>query len=232
VISELDLSTSRHELKFTTKSSEIDHLKTWLVCHPTGFSTEYQPRTVNSIYFDNFDLDSFQENLSGTSSRAKVRLRWYGDTRDPKTAVLELKLKRNMLGWKITDQVNFKSLKLSKMCWPELFKLLKQQIKPDLAFHLALNTFPVIMVRYQRDYFLSQNKKYRATIDKNIIFYDQRMMSIMNKSQRSATLDTVVLEIKFPSQYVNEAEVIVNDMYLRRARHSKYVTGVSLILGY
>ena len=41
----------RYEIKFILNSIEFDKFKTWLLIN-TGFVKKYEPRLVNSIYFD------------------------------------------------------------------------------------------------------------------------------------------------------------------------------------
>ena len=62
------------------------------------FKKAYQPRYVNSIYFDNFMHDAFSENLSGISIRKKTRLRWYDSEKI--NLNLETKYKNNMMNKK------------------------------------------------------------------------------------------------------------------------------------
>ena len=42
----------------------------------------YKSRIVNNIYFDNLSYDAFKANLFGSSSRLKIRYRWYGNLTD------------------------------------------------------------------------------------------------------------------------------------------------------
>ena len=54
----------------------------------------YPDRWVNNIYFDNFNLDFFNQSIEGISRRAKVRLRWYGDFSKLENTVMEIKYKK------------------------------------------------------------------------------------------------------------------------------------------
>ncbi len=56
-------------------------------------SKSYPDRWVNNIYFDNINLDLFNQSIEGISKRSKVRLRWYGDFHSLKDPVLEIKSK-------------------------------------------------------------------------------------------------------------------------------------------
>ena len=66
----------RYEIKFILNSIEFDKFKTWLLIN-TGFVKKYEPRLVNSIYFDDLNNSSANDNLAGIGIREKYRLRWY-----------------------------------------------------------------------------------------------------------------------------------------------------------
>ena len=85
---------ARGEIKFVTYKANLDILTSWLKLHRAGFRKQYQKRWVNNIYFDSNGFDCFQANVSGISSRAKVRYRWYGDFLRSKKGSVEIKRKR------------------------------------------------------------------------------------------------------------------------------------------
>ncbi len=102
--------SARYEVKFISSPDRYHELEHWIRIHRAGFRSPYPPRRVNNIYFDDPVLYAYEENLVGASARSKVRLRWYGDTFQPDSCVLEVKRKRNMLGWKLnfrTGPVDF-----------------------------------------------------------------------------------------------------------------------------
>ena len=97
---DLRRDNSRHEIKFIS-NSRWDHLiDLWLANNVENIKVHWPQRTINSIYFDDFNYSCYEENLSGASYREKLRLRWYGEQGLPSMAKLELKVKKNRLGWK------------------------------------------------------------------------------------------------------------------------------------
>jgi len=226
------LLNARYELKFNAKSSEYSNLQSWLHNHPAIFSKIFESRVVNNIYFDNHDLDSFHENLTGISSRAKLRLRWYGDTFNPNMTKLELKLRKSMLGWKIAEDVALEDANLSEISWRELDRLIKDQVPNDLSLYYSTSSLPVLMNRYKRDYYLSADKKIRITIDKNVHYFDQRLGLKMNKIYQNISPDMLIMEVKVDAHNVDSAKNVTKDIYIQRTKNSKYVVGVSSILGY
>ena len=215
------LLDARYELKFNAKSSGYRDLQAWLYNHPAVFSKIFESRVVNNIYFDNHDLDSFHENLTGISSRAKLRLRWYGDTINPSMTKLELKLRRSMLGWKIAEDVSLGGAALSEMSWRELGKLIKDQVPSDLFLHYSASSFPVLMNRYKRDYYLSADKKVRVTIDRDVQYFDQRSGLRLNKSYKNISPDILIMEVKVDEKNTDEMAMALQDGNLKHLDDSQ-----------
>ena len=88
---------ARYEIKFVANELELNKILNWINNHSAKFVSSYPNRQVNNIYFDTYNYSCYEENLSGASSRAKVRYRWYGASQFPEKGVLEVKLKRNAL---------------------------------------------------------------------------------------------------------------------------------------
>ncbi len=68
----------RFERKFTVLSRNIGFARTMLrqVCRP---DREYPQDRVQSLYFDDFDLNQYERSAAGDFRKDKVRIRWYGD---------------------------------------------------------------------------------------------------------------------------------------------------------
>ena len=58
----------RYELKFVFNNHELFKFKSWLISE-TRFKKKYSPRIVNSIYFDDINNGSANDNLAGISLR-------------------------------------------------------------------------------------------------------------------------------------------------------------------
>ena len=71
----------------------------------------YPDRWVNNIYFDNINLDLFNQSIEGISKRTKVRLRWYGDFHNLENPLLELKSKRGHKNIKKSIEVFYSLVK-------------------------------------------------------------------------------------------------------------------------
>lgn len=163
----------RNEIKFVTYQGNLDILKIWLKLHEASFRTLYPKRWINNIYFDTYGFDCFRANISGTSSRAKVRYRWYGEFLKSKNGSLEIKRKRNFFGWKHNFKV-YNGPEINKHCWGKIKNILFSQIPVQAKLWLQYHPMPVLINRYFREYLTTQDKKIRVTIDKKEKLWDQQ----------------------------------------------------------
>jgi len=221
---------ARLEVKFVTRVHEVQRLRIWLKMHPADFYSPYPDRRVNNVYFDTTDCYSYGENLAGTSSRAKLRYRWYGDGKFPSEGVLELKLKRNLFGWK-------KRLHLSETPYIEgdRWSAFRSKIEgqADFSWRLALQTRPIqsILNRYTREYYVSRDNKIRFTIDNDQEVFDQRYKPFPNITRKANIPNTAIVECKFDRQDRDLASRIIQTLPIRVSRNSKYVLAVKSMHG-
>jgi SPX domain protein involved in polyphosphate accumulation len=220
---------SRHEIKFVANFYTLPKLLVWIKCNKLAFYKEYADREVNNIYFDTYEYFSYASNLSGQSSRQKVRYRWYGD-QSLDLGQLEIKNKRNNLGWKDTYKVMQKPYKIGDS-WRQVIQSISSELPDKAKPILKLYSFPVISNKYSRSYFISQDKKIRITIDTDQKTYDQRYKSFPNFKVKSNLLDTFVLEVKFDKVERDRVTDFLTGLPIRASRHSKYMNSVNSVSG-
>ena len=221
---------ARLEIKFVSYASHFDTLMSWIHLNPFGFYSPFHDRQVNNVYFDGYDYTAYSENLSGVSERTKVRYRWYGASIEPCAGALEIKQKRNYFGWKLHHRV--KSAPYSpEMNWYSIRKNIRDQISEHGRLWLDLNPFPILLNRYRRRYFISEEGKIRVTVDTNQAVWDQRFKSEPNFLNKANLPDTLIVEIKFDRKDREYASQTIQGLPLRVSRHSKYMTGVNAISG-
>ena len=75
---------------------------------------------------------------------------------------------------------------------------------------------------YERDYFISFDKKFRITIDYNINFINMKFNKVVNNELKNVTL----IEIKCEEQYFNQMEMITKELPFKISRFSKYTEGI------
>ena len=158
----------RYERKWVLKNLTLDQIKIILFKSNFFFKKQYEDRNINSIYFDDFYLNSINENLDGISQRKKYRLRWYGNKNIIDRANLEIKHKKNFLNYK--DIIPLKSIKILKINEKNI-SYINKELKEKLLNLKVIekkNLEAKSQISYKRKYFISAQNNIRATIDFNI----------------------------------------------------------------
>ena len=215
----------RFEVKVPIPLNRLQVVQTWLMNHPLLFAQHHQPRYVNSLYLDTPLLDRYEENLSGISTRKKVRIRWYGDLDKAIQAKLEFKHRQGGKGYKVTFDT---SLNLSQADFNWAKALLKAYRNLPLEAQLLWGSehSPIIICRYSRQYYISHCNKIRATIDENMQAFDQRYRVANNLSRPVSLGDYVLLELKTNGENEQALSTLLSTCPLRPSRHSKYVNSI------
>ena len=171
------------------------------------------------------------ENLAGVSTRRKVRLRWYGDDTTKVQGVFEVKCKRNMNGWKVSQPL-VRELDLSELVWTELIAAIRAELTHDLQAHLDSTGSPVVLNRYQREYYVSFDGKLRVTLDYSQVAFDQRHSSYPNLRLPLPPSNEIVIEFKVSAENRHRSARMISAFPLRMSKYSKYSRGVESLLGY
>ena len=69
----------RYERKYRIENVDISLINQIVKMHPAGFRKAYPDRSVNNIYLDTPDFETYRANVAGVSERKKYRVRWYGE---------------------------------------------------------------------------------------------------------------------------------------------------------
>lgn len=222
---------ARLEIKFVAYEVQYHALLNWLVLQSAGFIRPYPDRWVNNIYFDTHNNAAYVENLSGASSRTKVRYRWYGKSLEPDAGMLEIKCKRNYFGWKLRYKIQNAPYE-EDASWRTIRKLLFKQLSPDGRLWLDANPFPILINRYHRKYFVSSDSRIRITVDAHQGVWDQRFKPHPNLKHKANLPHMLVVEVKFHREDRDFASQLLQGIPLRVSRHSKFMSGVKVITGF
>ncbi len=217
----------RQELKFVIPAEDRCRALHWIRNSDACFYREYPERQVNNIYFDSYDLDSYLDNLSGTTSRKKTRYRWYGPSSTPVSGALELKYKRNYLNWKWAHNIN-EAVYVENASWNWVRRELMSRVPPDLRRHLHENPVPVLINRYQRSYFRSREDDIRVTLDTELSFYKQGRLA-PNFTRKVSLKSNIVLEVKYPVHMKPRVAKLMFGFPFPVSRCSKYCVGVQAV---
>jgi len=223
-----DLNNFRYERKFLISGITKSEIESIVKLHPALFSEIFHKRSVNNIYYDSPELNNYFDNIDGNLQRIKTRIRWYGALFDEiKKPVLELKIKKGLLGKKLSYSIN--SFKLdNNYNTQKIAHVIQNSEIPNFVKTGLKALNPILLNRYTRKYFLSADKKYRITIDTGQAFY--RIGSWHNLFIKIMPDDTnIILELKYDMAYDNDARQITNLFPFRLTKSSKYVQGVERV---
>jgi len=184
-------------------------------------SRPYKDRYINSIYYDDDNFTTAQNNLSGISNRRKYRIRWY-DNRF-KDFFYEIKIKKNNLGKKISLKINQNEINLNNLYSFNNYFLNRKENKFFLEYLGSFNLKPQLKVSYLRSYFLYEGK-IRITFDQDINYSLQNGFSKYNNIKDLMS----VIEIKFLPENYNLALKLLKESNFVPKRFSKYLRGLYL----
>ncbi len=201
---------SRVERKFIVGTNNYEFFEKFLKFN--SFKKVYKNREVSSVYFDTLNYDFLRANIDGIGFRKKYRIRWYNN--DYKNIFFEEKSKKNFLVFKKVKKINF-SFNKEKFSenLNDFFLSDKDLNSKDYNLQIVLKT------NYNRSYWLSNDKKIRATIDKNL---NTSPHSSLNKIIK---LPEIILEFKYLPEYENYFRFFFKRFGsgLRTVKYSKYV---------
>jgi SPX domain protein involved in polyphosphate accumulation len=207
----------RYERKYKLENVGLAVVQQVVASHPAGFRPLHPRRRINNIYFDTPDLQTFADNVAGIADRKKYRVRWYGHKRKQvKKPVLEVKIKQNQLGQKVSQKVQGFS--------GETLHLLTEEVNQKLPYTPGLR--PVLANAYDRLYYGTSDKKFRITIDFNLQFgpSNARFLHLPFHD-----LETIIVELKYKAEYEPELDRITQYLPFRMTKSSKYVYGINLL---
>jgi hypothetical protein len=218
---EVENGGTRYELKMVCDGLYRHQAEGWIRQHSLGFRTAYPQRRVNNIYFDTYDLDTYNDHLEGVGLRRKLRYRWYGEDLSHARGQLEVKNKKGRVGWKIYQPIAA-SLDLADAGWAEISRTLQEASSGVFAELLGV-TRPVSINTYQRRYFVSADGRVRMTLDFDLLAYDQQLSTRPNLQFKAPGVDVIVLEFKSEITQAPALADALAEFPLRTIAFSKYV---------
>lgn len=221
-------NTYRYERKFSVPELSFQEIDQLIKFHPAIFKELYYPRYINNIYFDTCSKKSYQDNVIGLSERAKFRVRWYGDLfGELKEPTLEIKKKSSFLNTK--EQLRLNNFTFT----PEITRyeiknlILSNDIPKPIMLHM-MDLEPILLNRYSRNYYLSVDKKFRLTLDKNLSFYSLEARSCVSKENKMDENHCIV-ELKYECKNEKDVSEISKYFPFRLTRSSKFISGLDHI---
>ena len=187
----------RKERKYKLTISEFDRLKNQLL--RIGMNNLFQPRKINSLYYDTDAYDLHHHSEDGVVPRKKIRIRWYDSV---KNASVETKIS--------SIEGRYKIKKPKILTGPDSFpKVISDQVYGILT--------PSLLVSYEREYYTL--KGMRLTFDSKITYKDYRSVLSMKYDDAER-----VMEIKVSVD--TSEDFIEKHIPYPTSRFSKYSRGI------
>ncbi len=217
----------RCERKFVLKTP-IQEIELLIKNHPLFFKEAYKERAINNIYLDTTELESYQNNIDGNQQRAKIRVRWYGELFGLIKPVLEVKIRSGNLGKKLFFPIKGFVLKKGFKQNSIMEIISKSEIPSWLKEKLSLYK-PSLLNTYKRKYFISADKLFRITLDKEMEFF--RIKSKKNSFIEKFSEENIsILELKYSASLENKAHTVTQHFPFRLTKSSKYISGINYLL--
>ncbi len=222
----------RYERKFIFQNIHLDDLiATQINTNSFCFHEIFEKRTINNIYFDDYNYSFYKENVSGDGTRKKYRLRWYNDVfSEVKKPTIEIKQKFGEVGDKISYKIKDFLIDLDSVSATEINSSLIEHLEKtehrELVSKLE-NLHPTLYNSYERKYFLSNCEKFRITLDFNMKFYNPNTFNQNNIIKNQ--IDEIILELKYDIEHDIESRTLTQEINSRLSKNSKYVRGVDFI---
>ncbi len=188
----------RIEDKLYIKSENVTDFKQFL--SKIKAKEIYEPRKINSLYFDNISLDMYRDSIEGSSPRKKIRVREYPGTSDNKY-YLEVK----------TSSVEGRYKKRKEISKFE-FDIFKHTGILDDQYGTCM---PNYYVSYLREYALVED--IRVSIDTNILYKNFNTNTYYNDNNS-------IIELKTSAS--KNLDDLIRDFPFQRIRFSKYCFAV------
>ena len=160
----------------------------------------HHPRIIQSLYFDNINLDMYTDSVEGLAPRKKIRIRNYPNDIDKK---LYLEIKNSAIEGRFKKRTIISDEEFIEKKSSGLF---------DNQYGIC---YPKLYVKYQREY--SQVDDVRISIDRNLQYIDY-------KTNFKFDDDKIIVELK--TSFNKNLDELMQNFPMQRIRFSKYCFAV------
>jgi len=160
----------------------------------------YQSRIIRSLYFDNLNLEMFDDSIEGITPRKKIRIRNYIDSND-KNLYFEIK------NSSIEGRFKTRRVIMDK-------ELIEKKSSGILDNQYGV-CYPKLYIQYVREYSIIGDV--RISIDKDIQYKDYKTNVQFNDEK-------IIVELK--TSINKDLDELIEDFPMERIRFSKYCFAV------
>jgi len=222
--SDSDRRWERLERKFFIPPTKTAFARSLLshICPPDA---RYPRGTINSLYFDTHELDSFQKSNDGNYERDKIRIRWYDNPGVSKGMVpvyLELKSKRGFASRKKRRKILVPAENLKKIRAEDTIinRNIISGTLTEFGYFSNKPLIPVILVTYKRLRFTEILTGVRLSFDWGI--HSTLIFPGVGYGRTSLMLEGGIIEIKGPSVEIPQSLRSISNLGTDWTRFSKY----------
>lgn len=196
---------------------------------------------VNSLYYDSDQLGAYFEKINGEKERTKVRLRYYGYSKESNpTFALEIKKKydQNVIKHRsfISPAISRMILDNEEYASSSIIAQVPLRDQPTVAEVLTLvranKLKPKVLVKYHRQAFESLFDRYlRITFDTELRGLHPELPHC-RPTRFLIPMDHTVMEIKFNSIVPKWLTLVIQKNSCRVLKISKYCSGIEALYHY
>ena len=194
----------RIEEKLFIKKENLIEFKEFL--NKKSVKQIYYPRVIESLYFDNINLDMYTDSKEGLTPRKKIRCRVYPDDTDKK---IYLEVKNSSV------EGRFKTRKILDVTE------YKKKVTSGILDNQYGVCYPKLYVKYKRDYSIVDDV--RISIDREIKYRDF-------KTNVEFYDENIIVELK--TSYNKNLDKLMNDFPIQRIRFSKYCFAIEKLYNF
>jgi hypothetical protein len=166
----------------------------------------HHPRTIESLYFDNHNLEMYSDSIEGLAPRKKIRIRNYPKDTDKK---IYLEIKNSTVEGRFKTRKNLNKIEFNKK---------KSLGILDNQYGIC---YPKLYVKYKREYSVIDDV--RISIDKDIQYKDYKTNFKIND-------ENIIVELK--TSFNKNLDELINDFPMQRIRFSKYCFAIQSLYNY
>tara|TARA_B100000401_G_scaffold141824_1_gene94158 strand:- start:124 stop:714 length:591 start_codon:yes stop_codon:yes gene_type:complete len=188
----------RIEEKLFIKKEQVSEFKNFI---KSKFAKKiYEPRIVNSLYFENSKMEMYDDSIEGLTPRKKIRVRNY-PKQDKNNHNLEIKFSSVEGRYKTKKKIEI-----------DEFEKIKKNGIFDSQYGVC---FPKLHVSYLREYYLIKDVRITVDTDINYQLYQNSL-----KTNDPSTIIEIKAGIK------KSIDELTENFPIQRIRFSKYCNGI------
>lgn len=221
---EANPASARREIKFALPETDVGRLRSILRTNARPVVHHQRTSLVRSVYFDDEGLSGYVDSVEGSGTRRKIRLRWYDDGDQDGRFFFEIK--RRAFELVVKERVAVDSDRaLGTLSYRDMVRHLVAALPASLGELIRIQSVPVLLGEYRREYFEGIDRSLRVTIDSELQWFSQHGKLGLGRRFGVSMPRLVILEVKTDPHFDFDVDELLYPLRLAPTRSSKYVVG-------